>query len=89
MSTIVVKFDNTEDATKVDLTRVGIVAGASADRRAVIVEPQIDAADDIAPRLMAADVAEAIVREALQAGMAACGVFAEVLTREEYETRDG
>ena len=57
----------------IDLTRIGIVAGASDDGLSVIVEPDIDGWDGVRPE---------VACEILRSGMAACGVWAEVRPRD-------
>lgn len=69
---ITVKFRDTEEAVRCDLSRVGIVAGGSADGLEVVVEPAIDGWDG---------VRDEVAVEIFRSGMAACGVWAEVAVR--------
>lgn len=83
MSTIVIKFDNAVDVQRIDLTRIGVVCGTSHNRLAWFVEPQIEGWDALGDPSVSyqSDVA----REILRSGLAAAGVFTEVLTRDQYE----
>ena len=66
---MIVKFRSAEDAARVDLTRVGVVAGASGNGLTVEVEPQIDGWGS---------VPEGTRNEIVRSTLAAAGVWAEV-----------
>lgn len=70
---IVVRFQSVEDYEKVDLSRIGIVAGELESLPPqVIVEPDIDGWDGVRPE---------VACEILRSGLAAAGVWVEIAER--------
>lgn len=57
-----IKFRSVEDAERVDLTRIGIISGASEDGLTVTVEPDIDGWDGLRD-----EVGPEIIRSAFMA----------------------
>lgn len=79
MSTeIIIKFQSVDEAEKVDLTRIGIVAGATeglgSAEHTVVVEPDIDGWDGVRPE---------VACEILRSGLAAAGVWVDIKERPQ------
>lgn len=81
MSTeIVITFISDVDAEKIDLTRIGIVAGDLTDggTPVIVVEPDIDGWDGVRPE---------VACEILRSGLAAAGVWVDIAERSTFEQR--
>lgn len=68
MQDLLFKFKSAEDSQKVDLMRVGPIAGANDDRTLVKVEPDFE--EEGTPLEM--------YQQGVWAGLAACGVFPDI-----------